>query len=406
MEASEVAGIVVALAVAVALAVLGTHPRVLRWERRFGLTVLASSGFPFLLLGVLFRELGVLTPDVLTDLRPLFEFGLGWVGVAVGTHLELRRFDRLPPSFAPVIALASLLPIVCAAVACSLTLVWLGVVPGRGLTRDALILMACAAVSAPANLDLLLRRWKGAMRFVLEVTRIDQLAALAILGFIAVVFRPDRTATLWHLPRSGWFLMTLGLGMVLGVVLFILVRRAADRTEELALLMGGVALASGMAGYLALSVAVVGALAGAVLINAPLHNRERIVITLREVQRPLLFLFLFIVGAAWRPDEWQGWALGIVFAVSRGYGKVIAARIASWMEKELPEWQPLAVSLLPESSIAIVVLFSTTTIGGGGTSAAVRWAINAVIVGTVLTEIAVQAFQRRERRRQQEEAAA
>lgn len=34
MQASEVARVVIALAVAVALAVLGAHPYVLRWERR------------------------------------------------------------------------------------------------------------------------------------------------------------------------------------------------------------------------------------------------------------------------------------------------------------------------------------------------------------------------------------
>src|SRR5687767_1556668 len=158
MTAPDVARVVVALAVAVALAVLGAHPRVLRWERRFGLTVLATSGFPFLILGLLFRELGVLTPGVLADLRPLFEFGLGWVGLTIGTNLDLRRFDRLPPALGPVIALASLLPIVFAAVACGLTLAWFGVLPGKGLIRDALILMACAAVSAPANLELLLDR--------------------------------------------------------------------------------------------------------------------------------------------------------------------------------------------------------------------------------------------------------
>ena len=54
------------------------------------------------------------------------------------------------------------------------------------------------------------------------------------------------------------------------------------------------------------------------------------------------------------------------------------------------------VSLLPESTIAIIVLFSAIAMNATPT-AAVRWAINAVIVGSVLTEIAVQAFQRRER---------
>lgn len=408
MEASELARVVIAVAVAGGLAVLGTHPRVFRWERRLGLTLLASSGFPFLLLGLFFRELGVLTPRVIGDMRPLFEFGLGWVGFTLGTSLELRRLDRLPPVFAPVIALGSMLPIACAAIACSLMLVWLGVAPGHGLTRDVLLLAACAAVSAPANLDLVLRHWKSSQRLVLEVTRVDQLAALALLGVSAILFRPDQTVTLWILPRSGWFLMTLGLGALLGMLTYLLARHVRPRSEDLALLVGAVALSSGVAGYLALSVPVVCAVAGMVMINFPLRRSERIVQTLRDVKRPLYFLFLFIVGVAWRPDEWQGWVLGVVFALSRGYGKVIAARIASWVHKDLPSWRALSVALLPESRIAIVVLFSAATIGGESDTAAVRWAVNAVIVGSILTELAVQLFQRREQRLlvQEEEVAA
>jgi Sodium/hydrogen exchanger family len=403
VEAQHIARVVIAIAVAVALAVLGAHPRVLRWERRFGLTVLATSGFPFFLLGLLFRELGVLTADVVADLRPLFEFGLGWVGLTIGMNLNLRRFDRLSPTFAPVIALVSLLPIVFVAIGASLTLSWLGVLPGKGLIRDALILMACAAVSAPANVELLLRGRKEAMRLVLETTRIDNLAALALLAVVAILFRPDRTVTLWYLPRSGWFLMTLGLGALLGIVIFLLVRNVRDRTEELALLLGGVALAAGMAGYLALAVAVVCAIAGAVLVNLPLRRSERIVSTLRDVERPLYFLFLFIVGAGWRPDEWEGWLLGVAFAVSRGYGKIVAVRTATWLDATLPPWKPLAISLLPESTIAIVVLFSASAIDPAGNPDPVRWAVNAVIVGSVLTEVVVQTYQRRERRRLGEE---
>jgi hypothetical protein len=398
VEAQHVARVVVAIAVAVALAVLGAHPRVLRWERRFGLTVLATSGFPFLLLGLLFRELGVLTAQVVADLRPLFEFGLGWVGLTIGMNLNLRRFDRLSPAYAPTITLVSLLPIVFVAVGASLTLSWLGAVPGKGLIRDALILMACAAVSAPANVELLLRGRKDAIRLVLETTRIDNLAALGLLAVVSILFRPDRTVTLWHLPRSGWFLMTLGLGALLGIVIFLLVRNVRDRTEELALLLGGVALAAGMAGYLALAVAVVCAIAGAVLVNLPLRRSERIVRTLRDVERPIYFLFLFIVGAGWRPDEWEGWLLGLVFAVSRAYGKIVAVRTARWIDPTLPPWQPLAISLLPESTIAIVVLFSAAAIDPAGNPDAVRWAVNAVIVGSVLTEVVVQTYQRRERR--------
>lgn len=406
MPADHIARIVVALAIAAGLAVLGTHPRVLQWERRFGLTVLATSGFPFLVLGLLSHELGVLTGDVLRDLLPLFEFGLGWVGLSIGMGLDFRRLDALPHSFPAVIALASILPIVSVVVACSLTLASLGLIPGEGLLRDGLILTACAAVSAPANVDLLLRRWRGAIPLVGEITRIDQLAGLAILGFAAIMFRPDHTATLWFLPRSGWFLMTLGLGALLGVVIYLLIRNVPHRVEELTLLMGAVALASGMAGYLALAVAVVCAIAGAILVNFPMQQGDRVRATLREVERPIYFLFLFIVGAAWKPLEWQGWVLGLAFALSRAYGKVLAARLAAYLTPGLAEWRRLSVSLLPESTLAIVVLFSATAMHAMSGTPAVQWAINAVIVGSVLTEVAVQAFQRRERRIADAEGAA
>lgn len=403
MTAPDIARLVVALAIAVALAILGAHPRVVRLERRFGLTVLATSGFPFLVLGLLFRELGVLTTAVLSDLRPLFEFGLGWIGLTIGATLDLRRLDRIPAPFGTFISLASLLPVFIAAIACSLVLVWLGLTPGKGLVRDALILMACAAVSAPANIDLLLRRWPDWRALVIEVTRIDQLAALAILGFVAIMFRPDRTVTLWHLPRSGWFLMTLGLGALLGIVIYMLIRNVESKSERLALLVAGVALASGMAGYLALAVAVVCALAGAVMVNLPRADGPRVIEALRDVERPVYLLFLFIVGAAWRPDEWQGWVLGVVFATSRGYGKVVGVRISRWLDPAMPAWKPLAISILPESSVAIVVLFSASAIDSESAPAAVRWAVNAVIVGSVLTEIVVQSYQRRERRQLGEE---
>lgn len=408
VSAEQVAKAVIAMAVAVAFALLAARPQVKRWEQRLGLTVLATSGFPFLVLGLTFRELGVLTEQLLIDLRPAFEFGLGWIGFLIGTHLDARRLERLPATFVPVLTVVSVVPVVFAAIACSLTLSIMGVLPGTGLIRDVLLLSACAAVSAPANLDLLLRGCgQGIRLLVVEITKLDQVAALAILGYVAIHFRPDQTLTMWNLPRSAWLLVMLGLGSLMGILAFALLRGARHRNEQLALLVGAVALAAGISGYLALSAALVGALAGAVLTNFPLPQRDEIVATLRTAERPLYFIFLFMVGAFWRPDEWQGWVLGLAFAVSRGYGKLLAARaVAAMRIPDLPSARALTLSLLPESAVAIVVIMSAAISTGAAPSAPVRWAINAVIVGSVLTEFVVQTSQRRERRRLGEETIA
>lgn len=403
MHAEQLARVIIALAVAVALALAAAHPAVRRFEQRFGLSVLAASGFPLLILGFAFRSVGVVTERTLADLRPLYEFGLGWIGFAVGMQVNIRRLDELPRSFTTTLALMTVPATLLAALSCSLLLAGLGLVQGTGLFRDVLVLAACAAISAPANLRLLLRGAPPqATQIVSAITQVDQVAAFAILALVASIFRPQ-AVVLWRLPRSGWFLVTAGVGFLLGVIIYLLLRNTRGRTEEMSLLIGGIALAAGTAGYLALSVPVVCALAGAVLANVPYADRARLEATLGDLERPLYLLFLFLVGTTWRPLEWQGWALGLIFAVSRAYGKLIGARAAvRFAPADLPPAKYLTLAVLPESAVAIVVIFSLATLDPEPLPA-IAWGINAVIVGSVLTEIFVQAMQKREARTAGEE---
>jgi hypothetical protein len=398
MSPDEIARLVVGLFLAVLLAVIGAHPKVRRWEQRFGLTVLTTTGFPMLVLGWGFREFGILTDTVLADLRPAYELGLGWIGFVVGMHFNMRAFERLPSSFMAIATLLTVPPTLLVIAACSLVLIGFGLLPGSGLYRDVLVLGACAAVSAPANLRLLLRNCSAmTSEIVTYVTRVDQLAALAVLAFAAIYFRPARGDVLWHLPRSGWFVVMLGVGFLFGVIVYLLLRGVDNANEELALLLGGIALAAGMAGYLALSVPVVCALGGMVLANAPLRDRESLEEILAPVERWLYLLFLFIVGAWWRPNEWEGWLLAVIFAVARGYGKYLGARAAVRVApRDLPPPRTLTLAILPESPVAIVVMLSIVVLHGPAPPVAVGWAINAVIGGSIMTEIFVQARQRRE----------
>ncbi|MFZ2493892.1 MAG: hypothetical protein WA208_20625 [Thermoanaerobaculia bacterium] len=396
MDRYQIARVVLGLAVATAFAIVGTLPFVRRWEQRLGLGVLAASGFPMLLLGYAFSTFGIISPRTLVDLRPVYEFGLGWVGMFVGMQMNVRRLDELPRWFGTAVALVTVPPTLLAAVSCALALAAVGVMQGSGLLRDTIVLAACAAVSAPANLRLLLRNAPPkATDIIRTMTRMDQVAAFGLLALAASLFRPEVSVGLWRLPRSGWFLMTLGVGFLIGAVLFLLLRHVESRTEELSLVLGGIALAAGTAGYLALSVPVVCALAGTVLANAPYRQKWRLEGMLGDAERTIYLLMLFLVGMAWSPFEWQGWVLGIVFALSRGYGKLLGARAAVRVAPEaLPDARTLALSILPESAIAILVIFTLAT-SRGEASDAVRWGINAVIVGSILTEVFVQMQQRR-----------
>ena len=72
--------------------------------------------------------------------------------------------------------------------------------------------------------------------------QIDQVAAFAILALVASMFRPAGVV-LWRLPRSGWFIVMAGVGFLLGVVIYLLLRNVRSRTEEISLVIGGIAIA-------------------------------------------------------------------------------------------------------------------------------------------------------------------
>lgn len=403
-ESHSLIRLVLAFAAVIALASLAAHPRVRALEKSLGVTVFLASGLPFLLLGALLAANGVLRPAALLDLQPAYVFGLGWIGFIVGMTFDIRRFSRLPSSLAPVILLFVIVPMLLTAMASASVLIALDVRVGAGLWRDVLLLTACAAASAPASLGLLLPRGSSGGRFIVAITRIDQAAALALLALVAIAFRNDLGVVRWSLPRSAWMLVTLGLGTLFGLLAYLLTLRIGNRNEEIAVLLAAVALASGAASYLAISVPVVAAIAGALLVNLPLTEPDRLRRILIDIERPLYLLFLFVVGTSWHPGEWQGWVLALTFLVARGYGKFLAARFAQGLgPPDLPDANTLALALMPESAIAIVVIFSAVTLSGAPAHP-IGWAVNAVILGSIGTDIIVQIVQRRLPRRTAERA--
>jgi Kef-type K+ transport system membrane component KefB len=393
--------IVMGLVLAFGLAVLGAHPSIRTLERRLGITFLITAGLPFLAMGAVFHlpAVGILSNDILRDLEPAFEFGLGWIGFVVGLELDVRTLDKIPSTIAPVIAVETLVPMLTTVLLCALVFLNLGASHlDASLARDLLLLAACAAPSAAISIEAWTPRI-GARhaRLLDDITHLDEIVTLALLGLISIYFRPPDEATLWRLPSpSAWLLVFLGLGVILGIITYVLIRNAKSAAEELAMILGAVALSAGMAGYLSLSVPVVCTIAGAMLANLPMRDKEGLRRTLRDVERPLYLVFLIVAGASWRPGEWQGWVLAPAFVLARVAGKRLGAIAARRLDRtdELPTARQLALALAPQSPIAVVAIMSAASLYRGEHEAHLRWSLNAVIIGGVLTEIVVRLLER------------
>ncbi|HEX2688157.1 MAG TPA: hypothetical protein VHN14_16120 [Kofleriaceae bacterium] len=376
----------------IVLAYLGGHRRVVRFQERLGIGGVITAGFPFVALGLFASQpwVGILSPSVLEELRPVLHFGLGWLGFLIGAQLDIRVLDRVPKGTAYLILVEALAPFGITAAAVGMVMVALGLSwSDPDVWRDVILLGVAAAMTAPRKFrGFANRTWHEGRGVDVLLAQLDELVGVIGLLFLTAYFR-NASSIIWIVPSTAWVFISLGLGVALGALIFAMVRVPVSNAEFLAVVLGGIAFASGLAGDLYLSPIVVCFIAGVLVTNFPNEQRDRFFQILHHLERPVQLLFLIIAGAAWRPDDWRGWALVPLFVASRTLGKytgVIAARTAvgALLPSGFADRRQL-IAPLSGLSIALVV-----SVPGLSQDAGLSWVVTAVIGGAILTELLVR----------------
>jgi Kef-type K+ transport system membrane component KefB len=379
------------LVVLVVLAYLGGNRRVVRFQERLGLGGVITAGFPFVALGVIASRpsIDILGPEVLERLRPVLHFGLGWLGFLIGAQLDIRVLDRVPRGTAYLIVVEAIGPFAITAAGCG------AVMLGFGLSwrdpvvwRDVILLGAAAAMTAPRKFrGFANQSWREGRGADVLLAQLDELVGVIGLLFLTAYFRDDRAST-WSLPGTAWVFVSLGLGVAIGVLIFAMVRVPASNAEFLAVVLGGIAFASGLAGYLHLSPIAVCFLAGVLVTNFPNDQRDRMFRILHHLERPVQLMFLIIAGAVWQADDWRGWVLVPLFVAGRALGKyagVIASRTAvgALLPSGFADQRQL---IAPLSGLSIALVISVQASADAGLS----WVVTAVIGGAMATEFLIR----------------
>ncbi|HKU37673.1 MAG TPA: hypothetical protein VJR89_05985 [Polyangiales bacterium] len=383
----------------ITLAFLGGHPRVLAFERSFGISQVITAGLPFVVLGWIARTpaVGLLNDELLLQLSPLLRVGLGCIGFVAGFRCAVEL--RLSRELMRTAAFATTVPFTCVAVVTGALLLWLsGDLSNAALRdpvfiRDALILGTAGAMTG--SLASKESRSADTELTIARVLRLEELAGVIGLAVIAAYFRPQ-VAVSWQLPGTAWLLLTVGLGALLGLIAYLVLNRPQDGPEFVLLTLGLIAFCAGTAGYLRLSPIVIAFIAGTFLALLPDWARERLSEALRRLERPIYLLSLVVIGALWQVDDWRGWALVPVFTGMRLLGKHLGISLGPRFGGEaLTHDQRRALALAPMGSLAIAIVVNAQLLYPGGSISRI---VAAVIAGGMLTEIVVQLASRRSAR--------
>ncbi len=399
-SASEVIKVLLGLVFIFALAYLAGTSQVQALEKKLQVTNVVTAGLPFVFLGVIAhtRGVGILSESVLWELRPVLALGLGWIGFATGFRFDSRLGESLRPGTSAVSLITASVPFATIVAVSALLLVYVEHSPANAIfLRDAMVLGTAGAMTAYTVPEFL--RVRGSGRYFIDrvasIVTLEQLAGFVGLLLVAAYFRPEDNSVAWRLPGTAWLFITLGMGTMIGGVVWGMLGKIKAGPEFTVLILGSVCFTAGMASFLRISPLVVCFIVGLILVNLPGTSKDQIREVLEHMERPIYLLFLLVAGSLWDVTKWQGWALMFLFVPARLFGKWLAVRAC---RNEVPnglsleEQRSLIFSPMGALSIAIVVNAQNLYFGS-----TVSWMVTAVIGGAIVTEVIVQVASRRNR---------
>ncbi len=398
-ESASDTALVVLLLVLVGAAYLLAHFVVDRLQQR----LLVVAGLEYIVLGIL---LGPAVPQLralenLDDLLPLVALAAGWVGLVRGMELRLRQLRmtsvgtlRLALGDDIVAGLS-----VAAAAYFFLTSGTLGDVAPTDAWLAAGFLGCCAATGSTDPMDVIGKRYRveGELLPTLRRSaRLGDAAALVTFGILICVFHQGDEHASIDLSWFEWSGVSVGIGLVLGVLFRFFLGAGASQNGRFLTLVGVITFASGAAWFLNLSALFINLVLGFILANlAPASGEIRQ--TLNRTERPMSLVLLLFAGALWQPPEpvrrtyhhlFEGWAEAQValiaiawwillplaaFIAVRYLGKRLGSTIGAWGNPLRPDLYrgllghgdatvAMAVSLrviYSETGLAIDVAFTT-----------------------------------------------
>lgn len=262
--------------------------------RGFGL----PSGSEYVTLGFLVgpHVLGLVDRELLDAFAPIAHVALGWLALAMGLDYGFRRSRRVQPRRLLVglaVAMAT-----TASIAALVYLVADGLFSGKERLLIALGMGAACAETTRHALRWVVQRYRarGPLSDILrDLADGDDLMAVLVVG-AAFALHTDASLAA-PLPAWSWMAVTIGMGVLLGVVAAVLLGKEFRLAESWGVLLGTAVFAIGMGARLQLSTLLVAFAMGVTIARLSRH-RAQVRAMVRLTERPVLLPALLLAGAS------------------------------------------------------------------------------------------------------------
>jgi Kef-type K+ transport system membrane component KefB len=282
------------------------------------------------------------------------EFALGIIAFSIGNEFTIKEMSKLGKPIT-IITLAEVVGAVTV-VFCVMYFLF-----NQSFAFSAVI-AAMSASTAPAATLLIIRQFnaKGPLtKTILPVVALDDVFGIIFFGIaisLAKLSVGSQQSSLFKM-FSGPFIEIGGsflLGIVLGVFLSLISKKAKGRDEMQVTTLAAIGIASGLAHHLNLSPLLTCIMMGTTLVNL-VHKPKRVFDSIDDFASPIYVLFFTLAGASLDISILTKVGLmGVAYIFARAAGKILGSWIgAKSVKSDAVVRKYLGLSLLPQGGVAI-----------------------------------------------------
>lgn len=297
--------------------------------------------------------LGLIPEDVVDSFALISNMALAFIAFTIGLSFKRSYFKKVGAT--PVVI--AIFEALVAVFLVQLVLILCGFDPAFSI-----VLGAIAAATAPAATIMVIKQYRASGPMtdtLLAVVAIDDAVALVAFGFAVTIAKTLNAGISGNIILSllepfGEVLLSLVIGVILGILINIPMKHFKKQGNRLVILIAFVFLSSGLATMLGVSELLACMMAGATFCNISPESDS--MADLADMITPPLFLMFFVTsGAGLNLSILPSIGLiGIIYVVFRVVGKFLGAFIgAKIMHSEKQVANYLGFTLVPQAGVAI-----------------------------------------------------
>ena len=329
-----------------------------------GFKTIMLTGTEYILIGILFGNLGFQLIDVKTfaNFEPFLLFGLSAIGLLFGLQFQIIQLKKIPTYYFIVSFIQAFITFIIVSLCMYFSLRIFFDLSNNALALVSLTVGSFSSCTAQSALAIVDQNYRFKNHRIIDLLRytssIDGFYALCFFVISVSAFSGSDVYQFSFNYSLKWFILSLFMGIIPSIIFIILSMTKFSRQEFFTFLIGTILFCGGISYQINYSPLIAGFVCGIIIANFSRHS-VRALSSIIKSEKSFYIILLIFLGAVWKVNTVSVIFIIIIYMIFRSIGKIFGLAIGINVipkKKKFPK--TVGLGLLSEGGMSIAIVMS------------------------------------------------